>query len=254
MNRKQLFLLLGALTLGWAANAQSTGNIPNSDTTQITHRRFHRNGHPDSSFAFHRPNQNPFQHDRRGHDGFGRHGFGHRNMIHYTPEQRQQVAVINKDFRQKQQDLFKQDNITLKQYKSNLLSLEKDRKAKLQALLTQQQKDQIATRRKRMDDNHQVKAAARLERLRLNLNLTDDQVAKIKAGQSNLHDQAKAIHDNESLLPQEKREQMHALMMTRIDNLKTILTPDQYTKFQQMFHHRHGGPWQGRGGYSGKTV
>lgn len=220
MNRKHLFLLIGTLTLGCAVNAQSIGNNPASDTTHIMHHRF-------------------------------RH---HREMIHYTPEQRQQVEAINKEYRQKREDLFKQDNITLKQYKSGLLALEKEKKAKVQALLTAQQKEQLANRHKRMDENRQVMGAARLERLRLTLNLTDDQVARIKTGQLNLHNQALAIHDNDNLLPQEKREQMHALMMTRNDNLKTILTPDQYTKFQQMFHHRHGGPWQGRGGFSGKTV
>ena len=175
-------------------------------------------------------------------------------MIDYTPEQREQVAAINKEYRQKQQDLFKQDDGTLKQYKSNLLALEKEKKARLQALLTQQQKDRLASRRDRMEENRQVMAAGRLERLRLNLKLTDDQVAQIKASQLNLHNQVKAIRDNDNLLPQDKRDQMHALMMTRNDNMKTILTPDQYTKFQQMSHHRHGGPWQGRGGYNGRTV
>ena len=150
--------------------------------------------------------------------------------------------AINKDYRQKREDLFKQDNITLKQYKAGLIALDKDKKAKLQALLTPQQKDELAARRKRMDENRQVMAAARLERLRLQLNLTDDQVARLKTGQQNLRNQAEAIRDNDNLLPQEKREQMKALMTTRNDNFKTILTPDQYTKFQQMrSHHRPGG-------------
>ena len=104
--------------------------------------------------------------------------------IHYTPEQRKQVMTINKDYKQKSERLlFKQDNITLKQYKAGLIALQKEKKAKLQALLTPQQNDEIAARRKRMAENAQVMEVARLERLKLHLNLTDDQVAKIKAGQ-----------------------------------------------------------------------
>ncbi len=230
MNRKQLFLIIGMLSLGWAASAQSTGNNPATDSLHISNHRLHR--------------QREFSPNRSGH----------RGMIDYTPGQREQVAAIIKEYRQKQQDLFKQDNSTLRQYKSNLLALEKEKKARLQALLTPQQKDQLASRRDRMEENRQVMAAGRLERLRLNLKLTDDQVAQIKAIQRNLHNQAKAIRDNDNLLPQERHDQMHALMMTRNDNMKTILTPDQYTKFQQMSHHRHGGSWQGRGGYNGRTV
>src|SRR5580704_12638409 len=196
MNRKTLFLLLGVLTLGFAVNAQTT------DTTHMAHHRFHHapndtsfrrfHGAPDG-FAFHRP----------AHSRFGR-GRGHREFIHYTPEQRTQVMAINKDYRQKREDLYKQDNITLKQYKAGLLALNKEKKSKLQALLTPQQKDQIAARHRKMDENHQVMAAAHLERLRLQLNLTDDQVAQIKAGQQNLHNQTQAIRDNDNLLPEQK--------------------------------------------------
>jgi hypothetical protein len=262
MNRKTLFLLLGVLTLGFAVNAQTT------DTTHMTHHRFHRapndtsfhrfHGSPDG-YAFHRPAHNQFGQNQFGRNRFGR-GRGHREFIHYTPEQRTQVMAINKDYRQKREDLYKQDNITLKQYKAGLLALDKEKKSKLQALLTPLQKDQIAARRRKMDENRQVMAAAHLERLRLELNLTDDQVAQIKAGQQNMHNQTRAIRDNDNLLPEQKREQVKALMTARNDSFKTILTADQFSKFQQQmkFRHHFGGtdrrggpgnsPWQGRGG------
>jgi hypothetical protein len=158
--------------------------------------------------------------------------------------------VINKDYRQKREDLFKQDNLTLKQYKTGLLALEKEKKGKVQGLLTQQQKDQLAASRKRMDENHQVREAAHLERLQLHLNLTDDQVARIKAGNANLRTQAKAIHENDNLLPDEKREQMKALMAKRNDTYKSVLTPDQYTQFEQMMSHRRAGGDRFRGSRS----
>jgi Spy/CpxP family protein refolding chaperone len=283
MNRKQLTLLLGALFLGWAANAQSTGNNPTTDTTHTMHHRFQRGAPNANGYAFHRPdqnrpnqnrfghnqnrfghnqnrfghNQNRFAHNRFGHNRFGR---GHREFIHYTPEQRKQVMAINKDYRQKREDLFKQDNITLKQYKAGLIALEKEKKSKIEALLTPLQKDQQAAAHRLREDRAQLMASTRLDRLRQALNLTDDQVAKLKTGQDNLRSQAQAIHNNDNLLPQEKREQLKTLMTTRNDSFKTILTPDQYSKFQQMRTHRRGGPggpggpWQGRGGFSGKTT
>jgi len=112
----------------------------------------------------------------------------------------------------------------------------------------------MAAHRKQRQDNARIRAAARLERLRLNLNLSDDQVARLKTGREDFRGKARAIHENDNLLPREKRAQMEVLMASRRDNLKSILTPEQLNKFQQMGHHRFGGPWQGHGTYSGRTT
>jgi Spy/CpxP family protein refolding chaperone len=256
---KKALFLAGALTLGWAARAQSSDNNMKTDTTHqhMMHHRWGNRpggpGHDSLAFRHHGEGRDGYAFHRPGQGRFRQHGHGH-DFVHYTPEQRKQVMAINKDYRQKTADLFKQDNITLKQYKAGLIALQKEKKSKLQALLTPQQKEEIAARRNRMSENTQVMAAARLERLKLRLSLSDDQVAKIKAGQESLRSQFQAIHENDDLLPQQKRAQMKALMATRNDTFKSVLTPDQYTKFQQLSHHRPGGPWQGgyRQGGSGQ--
>jgi len=190
----------------------------------------------------------------RPHDGFNRgfthRGFDHRDFgrdhIRYTPEQRQQRMAIHKEYRQKREDLFKQDNLTLKQYKAGLIALEKEKKGKLAALLTPEQKDELASNRKRMDENRQVREVAHLQRLKLHLDLTDDQVAKLRAGNEDLRSQAKAIHENDNLLPQQKMEQLKALMVKRNETYKSVLTPEQYAQFEQMMSHRRaGGPFHG---------
>ena len=206
----KICILVGAFFLGLAARSHAQTTSPGSNPANSTHHRY----------GMHR---------------------GWDNRIHYTPEQRQQMMAINKDYHQKAADLFKQDNITLKQYKSGLLALQKEKKDKQAALLTPQQKDQVAAQRKRMTENRQVREAANLERLKLRLNLTDDQVAKLKSGQETLHSQAKAIHENENLLPQEKMQQMKSLIAKRNDNYRSVLTPDQYSQFEKMHHHRSGG-------------
>jgi hypothetical protein len=202
--------------------------------------RFGHDGHfgQDGRFGHGRGN---FGHGGRGHFGHG--GFGERGMaIHYTPQQRQQVMAINKDYKQKSEDLFKQDNITLKQYKAGLIALQKEKKIRIQALLTPLQKDEVTLQHQKRENEGQLRADQRLEHLRQALKLTDDQVTKIKAGQENLHSQVKAIHENDNLLPQEKRDQMKALMAKRNDTYKAVLTPDQYTQFEKMHHRGGGGP------------
>ncbi len=148
------------------------------------------------------------------------------------------MMAINKDFRQKSEDLFKKDNITLREYKAGLVALSKEKKSKLEGLLTQQQKDERTARMSRMSENSQVRQAAFLERLKLRLSLSDDQVAKIKTGENNLHSQLKALHDNDNLLPQQKREQMMDLMTKQKEVIKSALTPEQQTKFDEMSRRR----------------
>lgn len=193
--------------------------------------------------------------DSTMHHSDGMHRWGHnrgfnRSHIRFTPEQRQQMMAINKEYRQKREDLFKQDNLTLKQYKAGLLTLEKEKKSKLSTLLTPDQKNEIAANRKRMDENRQVREVAHLERLRMHLNLTDDQVAKIRAGNENLRSQARAVRENDNLLPEQKREQLRSLMDKRNDIYKSVLTPDQYTEFEKMTSHRRAVGMQFRGSRS----
>jgi len=239
------YLMTGILLVTAATTqAQDAGAANNSDSTRHHRMGMHRwgtNSHEgwakgDSTKHFNRDGW-----ANRGFDqsrGFGQRGGFGRPHIRYTPEQRKQLMAINKEYRQKRADLFKQDNLTLKQYKAGLVALEKEKKSKTQGLLTQQQKDQLAANRKRMDENRQVREVAHLERLKLHLNLTDDQVAKIKAGNENLRSQVKAIHENDNLLPQQKMEQMKTLMAKRNDTYKSVLTPDQYTEFEKMMSHR----------------
>jgi Spy/CpxP family protein refolding chaperone len=238
---KNTLLAASIMLFGSIAHAQSSGSADS------THRMHHWGGpgkpgdHKDRAAG-----GQAFHGQGRGGFGHGRHG----NGIHYTPEQRKQLMAINKEYHQKSADLFKKDNITLKEYKAGLVALQKDKKAKTQALLTPQQQEQMAQRKKMFEENRQVAEAARMERLKLHLNLSDDQVTKIKAGQADLSTQFKSIHENDNLLPQQKMEQMKGLMAKRKDVYKSVLTPDQLIKFEEMSHKR-GFDRGGRGGHEG---
>jgi hypothetical protein len=248
---KKALLFTGALFLGWAVNAQTSasGSNMSSDTTHRSGMHRVWNGRSGQAGFRHNGFGGPGGKDwahRDGRDGFrsrGRDGWAGRGpRIRYTPEQRTQVMAINKDYHQKAEDLYKKDNITLKEYKTGLVALQQERKGKLEALLTQQQKDERTARMKRMSENVQVMQAAHLERLKLRLNLSDDQVAKIKAGAENSRSQLKALHENDNLLPQQKREQMKDLMAKQKETIKSVLTPEQLGKFEEMSRHRRFGP------------
>lgn len=150
--------------------------------------------------------------------------------LHLTPDQMKQGKTINEDFRKQVATLQKNDKISLGEYKTRLAALRKDHKTKLQGLLTDQQKDQIAEHRKNAEINAQVKAVARLERIKLTLGLSDDQVAKIKSNQSALRSKLKALRENDAMLPEQKKEELKSLMEQRKDVVKSVLTPEQQSK------------------------
>jgi Spy/CpxP family protein refolding chaperone len=222
---KRSLLIAGVLLTCGMAQAQSSGK---TDSTQ--HRMHHWGPRNSSSF------------------GHGRHS----NAIHYSPEQRRQLMAINKEYHDKSADLFKKDNITLKEYKAGLVALQKDRRSKTEALLTPQQKEQTARRKKMAEENRQVAEAGRMERLKLRLKLSDDQVSKLRAGQEGLRTQVRSIHENDNLLPQEKMEQMKGLMAKRKDVFKSVLTPEQFNQFEQMMQHKRGFGREGHEGSGGR--
>jgi hypothetical protein len=251
---RAIYVLFVCLSLGLAGYAQTpaTSGQPGDCASAYRHKMYrgwqqgHRNPYHDSlgrtyrGYAYGRGQgwQNSGRgtshrrHDRRG----GQRAYHPR--IAYTPQQRKQLQAINAQYHQKAAELFKNDNLTLQEYKAKLLALERQKKAQVQGLLTPEQKTSIAKQRAAAQQNAQVRAAAHLERLKIDLQLSDQQVLAIKSQQENMRTQILAIRASDNLLATEKRDQIHELAMKRKDALKTILTPEQFSEMQTMHTHR----------------
>jgi Spy/CpxP family protein refolding chaperone len=246
---KKLLAFLSLICFAFAVNAQTNNPDNNSSDTTRRHfanRNWHRNGNDSArrkNFNNDREAMNNRFGDRDRGEGFGReHGWGgKRDHIRYSPEQRKQMQAINMDFRKKSSDLYKNDNLKLGDYKAQLLALQKDKKSKLQNLLTPEQKTKIAEQKKKRDENMQVMAAARLERLKIKLNLTDQQEATIKSQEQNMRAQMRSIRENENLMAYQKREQVKWLAEKHKAEIKSILTPEQQTQFDNMHKQKFGG-------------
>ncbi|HEY4875119.1 MAG TPA: hypothetical protein VIH86_06075 [Puia sp.] len=232
-----------------AANAQVTDNANNmSDSSHHHMRREWNRNSKDSLHREFRGNRDEAMNrfgEGNGMNSFhsrggNRFGWSRMNHLHYSAEQRKQMHTINEDYRKKSQDLYKQDNITLREYKSQLLALQKDKKSKLQNLMTPDQQNEMEKWKKHASEEMQVKAAANLERMKIHLNLSDDQTAKIKSQQAEFRSQMQAIHQNDNLLPYQKKDQMKALIAKRQDAMKSVLTPEQFSQFEKMQRQRFG--------------
>jgi Spy/CpxP family protein refolding chaperone len=84
-----------------------------------------------------------------------------------------------------------------------------------------------------------------LARLTKQLDLTDDQQAKIKPILETFHSQMQSVHQDSSLSQEDRRSKMKDARETMNSQINAVLTPDQQTKFAamqaKMHDHHHGG-------------
>src|SRR5215212_854464 len=128
--------------------------------------------------------------------------------LNLSEDQKAKFKSLNEGFRSQMQDLKKQDNITVKEWKSRKEKLRADHKSKIQGLLTKDQKDQLEKMKTERKEQHAKLGEKRMGMMKEKLGLTDVQSAKMKDLHSGLRDKIKNIRDNKSLAKEEKREQI----------------------------------------------
>jgi hypothetical protein len=75
--------------------------------------------------------------------------------------------------------------------------------------------------------------------MKQDLNLSEEQSAKLQKSRDELHQKMQALRENQSLSDEAKKEQMKELMKQRKENLRSILTDEQWKKFQEETQRRH---------------
>ena len=66
------------------------------------------------------------------------------------------------------------------------------------------------------------------------LDLTEDQKPKVEAILKGAKEKAKAVHEDTSLTPEEKQAKAKAIHEEAATQLKGVLTPEQFAKWQEM--------------------
>jgi periplasmic protein CpxP/Spy len=188
-------------------------------------------------------NASPQHHAGMHHKpGYGMHSFQRHGMmmngLNFTDAQKQQAKSINDNYRNKVKELKKNDNITLKDYRSKKAALEQERKSKFQALLTTDQKNKIAQAKKDKSERMKMMGQKRMDKMKTDLNLTDDQVAKIQEQHKSSMEQMKVIRENSSLSEDQKKEQLMDLRKSTHESINSILTADQLKKREEMKNNR----------------
>ncbi|MCW3090755.1 MAG: hypothetical protein JWP81_1824 [Ferruginibacter sp.] len=154
--------------------------------------------------------------------------------LNLSAAQREQLEAARETTKMQLAELNKNENITVKEYKAKKAAILKTQKEAMEQVLTAEQKKQLAEARKNFKAKHEQFSAKRLESMKTNLNLSDDQVAKIKANHEASQAKAKTIFENSQLTPAEKKEQLMAMRKEQKESFKQVLTPEQINKMEEL--------------------
>jgi Spy/CpxP family protein refolding chaperone len=173
----------------------------------------------------------------------GRHHMAGIDMkqLNLTDAQKEQFKTQKESFHKKMEELKKNDNITVKEWKTRMEALRKEQKTKMEGILTADQKAQIEKMKTEHKAMKEIDAKARMEKMKLHLGLTDEQAAKISKNRTEMMEKMKALRENDKMDPEKKKEQMKELMKKQKEEMKSILTEDQMKKFQLGRQHGHEG-------------
>lgn len=161
-----------------------------------------------------------------------------QHQLDLTEEQKQKFKALHEDFRKKMTDLRKQDEITVKEWRSRMAELQKKHRTEMQNVFTAEQKARMEKMRKERKQMAEIDAKARMEKLKLQLKLTDDQTAKLNSQRKEMMDKMKALHEDQSMDMMQKREEMRSFMEKRKETMQSILTDEQKKKMQEMRMHQ----------------
>ena len=161
-------------------------------------------------------------------------------QLNFSDDQKAQAKTINEDARKKMQELNKNENITVKEQRDRKAAIQKERKTKMDGLLTAEQKTKQAQLKAEHKAKKEEQYAKHLDKMKTNLSLSDEQVAKLKTQHTANHAKAEKIKNNESLSREQKKEQMMALKTDAKAQHDKILTPEQLKKKEEMKKNREG--------------
>lgn len=163
-----------------------------------------------------------------------RDAHSHHNRMkqfNVSEDQKKQFGEISERYRKQLTDLRNNKSLSAEEIKTKSMALRKEQHGQMQSLLTPEQKTQMAAERK--DGRKGGKDHGRnFEQMKTRLGLSDEQAAKLKTNQQAFHEKVTAIRSDNTLTEIQKKEQVKALAKQHKENMKTLLTPEQFEKMK----------------------
>jgi Spy/CpxP family protein refolding chaperone len=175
------------------------------------------------------PEKKPRQHEA----GRYHHRGENFKSLNLTAEQQTQLKALREENRKKMAKLKKNDNITVKEWKTKMSAQRAEQKAKFESILTTEQKAQLQKQREERKSHFGERSGRRMDRIKADLNLSDDQSARLKAKRESMSAKMKSLREDKSLSDEDRKTQTKALMQKQKEEMKSILTEEQIKKLEE---------------------
>lgn len=187
-----------------------------------------------------RKTERPVMHDRM----HGKRKGGHdrqemMKQLNLTDAQKEQFKAQREEFKKKMGDLKKNDNITVKEWKSRMEGLRNEQRSKIDGILTTEQKAKMEKIKAESKEKHERMQKQHADKMKATLGLTEEQSAKLDKQRAEMSAKMKAIHEDKALSDEQKKEKMKELMKQRKESMKSILTEEQQKKLKESKEKEH---------------
>jgi len=173
------------------------------------------------------------QHDSKSKAGKKHHK---RNkaiaQLNLSDAQKAQMQANRADFKKEMKAVNSNENQTVKQLRDQRAALAKGQKAKMESLLTNDQKIKMAEVKTQANSIHRERFAKHIDKMKQELSLSDNQVAALQRNHEASKRKLKAIKDNDQPDRAAKKEQMKAMKNDMKNNLASVLTKAQMEQME----------------------
>ena len=156
-----------------------------------------------------------------------------RANLNLTDEQKAKLKSMNQDLRKKMEELRKQESLTVKGYREKMEAIRKEHQDKFQSVLTPDQKIEMQKYKDAANAKTKVFGEKRQARMREELNLSDEQLGKIKENRKAMAEKIKTIKEDKSLNDEKRKEEIREAMKGQKEKMKSILTEEQLQKMKE---------------------
>jgi len=157
--------------------------------------------------------------------------------LNLTDEQKTKLKGMKRDLRRQMDEVRKQDNLSVKDYREKIETLRKDQQDKFQSVLTPEQKTDMQKYKDARNARVKELGKKKQAKMKEELKLTDEQLAKIADNRKATAQKIKTIRENNSLKDEQKKEQIKDLMKEQKKNMKSFLTDEQLRKMKENRKH-----------------
>ncbi len=155
-----------------------------------------------------------------------------KKQLNLSEEQKSKMKSIQEKYREQMKELKDNDNITRGDFKKQMSTLHKKRKAEVEAIFTVEQKNKIKEMKENKEKKMKEKSAKHFEKMSNRLQLDEKQKATLLEQQRKNQEQIKSIRDDHSLSEVQKREKIKSIREKQKADTKSILTEEQKKKLE----------------------